>query len=138
MQIKEIMASLKEEEGYSQFAYHCSEGRLTIAHGRMIESGGIGISEEEADYLLQNDIKRSFAECQNFSWFDSLPDDKKMVLVELCFQLGYPTLCNFNRMLTGFSKRDWATAAVELLDSKYAREQCPARAKRLSQRLHGI
>ena len=138
MSVESILTSLKEEEGYSRFAYRCSEGRLTIAHGRMIEFGGIGISEEEADYLLRNDIKRSFAECQNFSWFDSLPDDKKMVLVELCFQLGYPTLCNFNRMLTALSKRDWATASTELLDSKYAREQCPSRAKRLSQRLHGL
>ena len=139
--IDEITATLMIEEGFRAHAYHDTAvpPRLSIGYGRNIDKdgGGLGITEEEAEVMLRNDIDRSVQECANWYWFDRQPDRVKRVLIELCFQLGYPSLSNFNRMLTAISNDNYSTAADELLDSKFAREQVPHRAKRLADRLRG-
>tara|TARA_Y100001938_G_C8028018_1_gene399068 strand:+ start:286 stop:714 length:429 start_codon:yes stop_codon:yes gene_type:complete len=138
--IDEITASLMIEEGFRAHAYHDTAvpPRLTIGFGRNIdrEGGGLGISEDEAELMLRNDIDRSVQECSKFYWFDRQPDRVKRVLIELCFQMGYPALSGFNRMLSALSADNYSTAADELLDSKFA-VQVPHRAKRLSDRLRG-
>ena len=138
--IDEITASLMIEEGFRAHAYYDTAvpPRLTIGFGRNIdrEGGGLGISEDEAEVMLRNDIDRSVQECANWYWFDRQPDRVKRVLIELCFQLGYPALSGFNRMLSALSADNYETAAAELLDSKFA-VQVPHRAKRLSDRLRG-
>ena len=138
--IDEITASLMIEEGFRAHAYYDTAvpPRLTIGFGRNIdrEGGGLGISEDEAELMLRNDIDRSVQECGNWYWVDRQPDRVKRVLIELCFQLGYPALSGFNRMLSALSADNYETAAAELLDSKFA-VQVPHRAKRLSDRLRG-
>ena len=135
--IDEIAEALKFEEGYRGHCYICTAGAHTVGYGRNIDAnGGIGISEDEADYLLENDIKRTIKECQRWTWFDELNPSRQSVLVQLCFQLGWPRLSNFNRMLTALSKQDYETAAAELLDSRFA-EQVPARANRLADQMRG-
>ena len=141
--IDEITATLMIEEGFRAHAYYDTAvpPRLSIGYGRNIDKdgGGLGITEEEAEVMLRNDIDRSVQECANWYWFDRQPDRVKRVLIELCFQLGYPALSGFNRMLSALSKEpsNYETAAAELLDSKFAREQVPHRAKRLADRLRG-
>lgn len=126
------------EEGFRAHVYQdtASPPRWTIGFGRNVdrEGGGLGISEEEAALMLCNDIARSAKECSKFYWFDRQPDRVKRVLIELCFQMGYPALSGFNRMLSALSADNYETAAAELLDSKFAR-QVPHRAKRLAARL---
>ena len=138
--IDEITASLMIEEGFRAHVYQdtASPPRWTIGFGRNVdgEGGGLGISEDEAELMLRNDIDRSVQECANWYWFDRQPDRIKRVLIELCFQLGYPALSGFNRMLSALSADNYETAAAELLDSKFA-VQVPHRAKRLSDRLRG-
>src|SRR6056300_1394169 len=51
-----IKEMLIKNEGLVCQPYHCSAGKLTIGVGRNLEANGI--SEEEAMYLLQNDIQR--------------------------------------------------------------------------------
>jgi len=135
--INEIADTLKIDEGFSKHCYTCTEGKHTIGFGRNIDAdGGLGISEEEAEFLLHNDIKRTIKECKNWDWFDRQPDRVKRVLVELVYNIGYPSASNFNLMLSALARDDLATASSELLDSKYAR-QVPFRAQRLSDRLRG-
>ncbi len=140
--VDEITASLIIEEGFRAHAYHDTAvpPRLSIGYGRNIdkEGGGLGITEEEAEVMLRNDIDRSVQECSKFYWFDRQPDRIKRVLIELCFQLGYPALSGFNRMLSALSAEpsNYETAADELLDSKFA-TQVPHRAKRLADRMRG-
>ena len=50
---------LKRHEGVRTHAYKCSANMITVAVGRNIdENGGLGLSMDEIDYLLDNDIKR--------------------------------------------------------------------------------
>jgi len=130
-----IVENLKIEEGFRARPYHCTAGILTIGFGRNLSNSGQGISEEEATVLLKNDVIRTIDEVrQRWPWFDDLNKSAREVLVELCFQLGAPRLSGFVKCLAALEAGDTATAAAELLDSKFAR-QVPARARRLSQRL---
>lgn len=129
----ELADMLKREEGFRSHAYEDHLGYATIGYGRCIEEDvGLGLSEDEASYLLMQDINRSISECENFDWFHDLDDARAMVVVALAFQMGWPRLNKFGKMLAAFSNEDYETAAAELLDSKFAR-QVPARAERLSE-----
>ena len=133
-----IVAELKQEEGFRSHAYQDSLGNWSVAFGRCIQKSiGLGISESEAVVLLENDVLRSIEEVRRaFSWFDTLSATRQSVLVQLCFQLGLPKLNSFKRMLAalGSENPDYDLAAVELLDSRYAR-QVPMRAERLADKL---
>lgn len=47
----------------------------------------------------------------------------------MMFQLGLTRFCGFKKMIDYAKAGNWKEAARELLDSKYAREDCPDRAK---------
>tara|TARA_R110002096_G_scaffold7862_1_gene33691 strand:- start:623 stop:1048 length:426 start_codon:yes stop_codon:yes gene_type:complete len=136
--VDNIVASLHREEGFRSHAYEDHLGYVTVGIGRCLEEGvGVGLSLEEAEYLLANDVHRCVAELSTaLPWASSLDSQRKEVLVELAFQMGLPNLMKFKRMLSAVEKGDFATAAKELLDSKYA-TQTPARAERYADRLRG-
>ncbi len=130
--INKLAHELKKEEGFRSHVYQDHLGYSTIGYGRCIEEGvGLGVTEEEATFLLMQDIDRSVAECENFEWFHDLDEPRAMVIVAMAFQMGWPRLNTFGNMLAAMSVGDYETAADELLDSKFAR-QVPERAQRLS------
>ena len=134
--IDQVMVSLREEEGWSNTAYKCSEGHWTLGYGRNVDPHtGIGISREEGEFMLRADVMRTIAELDSaFPQFGDLDQPRTAVLIELCFQLGLPTLRKFTNMLAALWAGDNDRAAEELLDSRYAR-QVPARADRYAERL---
>ena len=134
--IDEVTESLRQEEGWSQTVYQCSEGHWTLGYGRNVDPHtGIGISREEGELMLANDVRRTIEELENaFPQFGDLDQQRTAVLIELGFQLGTPTLRKFTNMLAGLWAGDNDRAADELLDSRYAR-QVPARARRYAERL---
>ena len=134
--IDEVTKSLRQEEGWSQTVYQCSEGHWTLGYGRNVDPHtGIGISREEGELMLANDVRRTIEELENaFPQFGDLDQQRTAVLIELGFQLGTPTLRKFTNMLGGLWAGDNDRAADELLDSRYAR-QVPARARRYAERL---
>ena len=130
--INQLAHMLKEEEGFRSHVYKDHLGYATIGYGRCIEEGiGLGLSEDEATYLLMQDIDRSVAECQTFDWFGDLNEPRAMVIVALAFQMGFPRLNQFKNMIAALADEDYEKASVELMDSKFAR-QVPARAERLA------
>ena len=50
-----VMEELKKEEGFRAKVYKCTAGKNTIGFGRNLDDNGI--TYEEAEYLLKNDIK---------------------------------------------------------------------------------
>ena len=137
--IAELSENLNRHEGYQRHSYVCPAGATSVGYGRNLDQakGGLGISEEEAEYLLANDIRRSIGECERFRWWTETPMPQRMVMIELVYQLGWGRLTGFNRMLSHMARGEagYSAAADELLDSHYARNQCPARAKELAERL---
>tara|TARA_R110000751_G_scaffold27801_8_gene73198 strand:- start:511 stop:936 length:426 start_codon:yes stop_codon:yes gene_type:complete len=119
---EEITETLKRHEGVRQYAYKCPAGYWTIGAGRNIdEKSGRGLSDDEIDYLLQNDINLSIEELvNNFPWFEELPKQVQGVLVNMHFNLGMPTLRKFRNMLDALERREYNRAADEMLDSNWA------------------
>lgn len=128
-----IAELIKQDEGFVEHAYQDHLGFLTIGFGRMVDARRGGrITPIEAEYLLNNDVNRIMGDLRlNFKWFETLSEARKAVLVSMIFQLGYNGFVKFKNTIELISKGQYADAALEMLQSKWA-AQTPARAKRLS------
>jgi len=136
--IDDLLEDLTLEEGYRAHCYTCSAGAHTVAIGRNIDqgAGGLGISKEEAEYLLRNDIDRCIEECERLDWFHSIGSKRQAAIIHLCFWIGFPRLKKFKKMAAALAAGDYDTAADELLDSKLARD-IPGRSERLAEVIRG-
>jgi len=129
---KELIDDLKEmlikNEGMELKVYRCTSGKLTCGVGRNIEENGISI--DEAELMLKNDMDGVFSDLdRNIPFWQSMPYNVRLVLADMCFNLGIKRLCKFTKMLEAMEERDFELAGEELLDSTYA-VQVKGRAKR--------
>lgn len=121
-----LTEQLKRHEGAvknngSHFPYKCPADKLTIGYGRNIEERGI--SEDEAEYLLNNDIKLSEGELSKaFPWFSNLTAERQAVLINMHFNMGLTRLKGFIKALPAIERGDYKTAAAEMLDSRWAKQ----------------
>jgi lysozyme len=128
-----LTEQLRRDEGEVPHAYQDSLGYWTIGVGRLIdERRGGGLSPDEIDYLLDNDIKAKTHEVlQALPWAAKLSEPRRAVLVNMAFQMGTKGLLAFHRTLGSIEDGQYGEAAVEMLDSTWAK-QTPARAMRLA------
>lgn len=127
--IETVASDLKEDEGLRLNPYKCPAGKITIGYGRNIEDNGI--TEDEAELLLVNDIKSAYRDLiANFCWFESIPSKKQEVILNMCFNLGINRLMRFKRMVACLEKNDYMGAAKEMKDSRWYNQVGP-RARRL-------
>ena len=114
----EVKQMLVRHEGIRIFPYKCSENYLTISCGRNLETNGI--SEEEAMYLLDNDIKRVKEELNmNFGAWRTMPEKARMVCIDMTFQMGITGFMKFKKTRQLMELGMWLEASEEILDSKY-------------------
>lgn len=119
-----------KNENNKHVPYRCSTKKLTLGYGRLIDPDirGAGITDDEAMYLLQNDIKNIISELsKNFSWWQDTPIEVQEGLIYMGFQLGVPTVKKFKKMLLHLENKEYFDAGEECLDSKWYR-QTPKRA----------
>ncbi len=128
---KELVNLLKKHEGIRLKPYKDSVGKVTLGIGRNIES--MGITAEEAEFLLQNDIQRCYDEAVvNFKWFDELDETRQDVILSMIFNLGLPSFLGFKKMIQAIENKDFESASKEMLDSKWS-SQVGKRAYELSE-----
>ena len=119
--MEDLKEQLVRHEGLRLTVYDCPAGYKTIGVGRNLE--GKGITEEEALYLLENDINYFTDQLRdNLDWFDDIPEEKQQILVNMAFNLGVAGLMNFKNMLSAVEEGRWADASTEMLDSKWAKQ----------------
>lgn len=133
MNLQKLTADLKRDEGYVRHAYEDSEGFLTLGIGRLIDKRrGGGISEAEAEHLLGNDIEAVFVDLdRSLPWWREMSEPRQRALSNMCFNLGLSRLLGFRNMLAALEAGDFAGAATEALDSRWAR-QVGDRAQRIA------
>lgn len=131
--IDAIIYRLKEEEGFEASAYRDHLGYLTIGFGTCVDHRkNCGITEREATLLLENRVTLILRELdRRIPWWRGLKPGAADALAQLAYQIGVAGALNFKRMIKAAEKADLQTMAAELMDSKLAREQTPARAERL-------
>lgn len=112
---------LVQHESFRQFPYTDTTGNLSIGIGRNLSDRGI--SSTEALQLLDDDIFYFSSKLSNLvPFFDKLDDNRKIVLVNMCFNLGVNGFLGFKEMLAACKSREWETASKEILDSKAAHQ----------------
>lgn len=143
---------LKNDEGFQPFPYKCTAGKWTIGYGRNIDDSplkpseleelGIPIntnplelelSKEQADKLLRMDIKK-YIHAVNTSFPDIIPTldiPRRWVLYNMAFNVGMSKLRKFLKFLSALIQGNYTKAAMEMLDSSWAK-QVPNRANRLA------
>ena len=121
---EKLLEMLKRHEGVEHHIYRCSAGFWTLGAGRNVDpQGGLGLSDDEVDYLLQNDIERVIKELSaEYRWFNSLDDVRKDAMIDISFNLGATRLRGFKRALAAMEVADYKMAAKEFLDSKWSRD----------------
>ena len=121
---------LQSDEGLRLKPYHCTAGKLTIGYGRNLEDRGI--TEAEAEYLLENDVSEIYEDlAEIYDFFTHLSPMRKAVLIDMAYNLGLGGLNKFQNMIKAIDDGDYSTAASEMLDSRWA-SQVGDRAERLA------
>lgn len=128
--VMNVVELLKQHEGYSRSVYRCSSNRQTIGYGRNLDD--VGISREEAEWLLKRDIDNAVAFLRNEPYWLDLNEVRQAVLIDMSVNLGWPRFSAFKKMRSALILANYKLAAAEMLDSRWA-EQVKNRAKRLSE-----
>jgi lysozyme len=130
MNTQRVIEQLKRHEGLRLYVYDDATGREirkgsrvqghpTIGVGRLLTSAR-GLSTIEIEMLLENDIEVVVDELnRNVPWWNELNESRQAVMVNLCFNLGWPRLSLFENMLDAAEKGNWDRASDELMDSKW-------------------
>jgi lysozyme len=116
-----LMQQLKRHEGVKYDLYLCTAGKQTIGVGRNLDD--VGITDDEAMYLLGNDIKRVGEELEaRVSILPELSENRKIVLMNMTFNLGINRLLKFKNFFAALEDKDYQKAADEMLDSIWAKQ----------------
>lgn len=127
-----LMSRLKDEEGLRLQVYDDATGAYirpgsgvtgnpTIGIGTNIGVGA-GITEAEAEYLLRNRLQTAAADAATLPGFSSLDDVRRLVLVDMVFNMGAPTMRKFIGMLAAIQAHNYEGAAADMLDSLWAKQ----------------
>lgn len=156
MDIKSLMDEIAHHEGKVLHCYECSEGYKTIGVGhKILESdpedallvfgaydAGIPtlqtITEERCQELFEQDVQSAIDGCKRiYKNWASFPEEFQRILVNMCFQLGAGGLGKFKNMNTAAEGLSYRKVAIEMEDSRWAR-QTPHRMAELQSRVLAI
>jgi lysozyme len=99
--------------------YKCASGFLSLGVGRNLDANGI--SEEEALYLLNNDIEAVIDKLdKHWKVWRSFPIAAQYVCIDLVFNMGINAWMSFRKTRAYMELGQWEEASKELLNSKYA------------------
>ncbi|WP_405418687.1 glycoside hydrolase family protein [Marinobacter flavimaris] len=125
-----LRSQLERHEGLRLKPYHDTVGKLTIGYGRNLED--VGISRDEAEFMLDNDIDQVERQLETVDEYRDLDAVRQAVIANMAFNLGFAGLMGFKNMWAAIGRRDWESASEEMLNSKWAR-QVGVRAVELSE-----
>ncbi len=118
-----LIEQLKRHEGVSAYCYKDINNLEHIGVGRNISKTGMGLSMEEIEYLLSNDILRCIKELSaEYQWFGSLDEVRQEAIINIFFNLGATKYRGFKKANAAMEAADYKLAATEFLDSRWARQ----------------
>jgi lysozyme len=115
-----LKSTLMRHEGLRLKLYNDSLGVPTIGCGRNLRDRGI--TESEAHYLLDNDIRRVKAECVSLKLMQTLNAARKDVIHNMVFNLGLTGFMKFKRTIAAIESGDYEAAAKHMLQSAWAKQ----------------
>ena len=120
--MNKLIEMIKHHEGVRHKPYYdtATPPKLTIGVGRNLDDNGL--SDDEIDYLLANDLKRCQAEAETYPWFADLNEPRQACIIGLLFNLGKPRWDKFVKAQARLAEGAYAECAAELLDSRWAKQ----------------
>ena len=136
MNIDLLKLELTRDEGVRLRPYKDTVGKLTLGIGRNLDD--VGISADEADFMLSNDLNERVLPGlrKSLPWYSTLNESRQRVLANMAFNLGIDGLLKFRNMLAACQAGDYNLAANEMLNSTWAK-QVGDRAQRLADMMRG-
>ena len=132
----DLIESIKKHEGYVGIVYKDSLGIDTIGYGFAIKD--LELDKDICDIILERKLKDLESRVKlKFGWYPFMPKTIQNVVMEMCYQLGVTGLSKFVKTITYLKDKDFKSASVEMLDSKWAK-QTPNRAKEMSEIVGGV
>jgi lysozyme len=129
----DIYEMLRRDEGVRLKPYVDTAGKITIGVGRNLTD--VGISNDESNILLQNDISKTRAGLiQYLPVFSTMDPIRQAVPMNMAFNLGVGGFLEFHNMIAFLQAGNWDSAAAEMLNSRWASE-VGVRATRLAEQL---
>ena len=129
----DIQEQLLRDEGEILHPYRDHLGYLTIGIGHNLDAKEI--SHLAAMTILNDDIcDVKIGLMGKWPWMRDLSPARLGAMINLAFNMGTGGLGGFKKLLKAAESGDWAAAAKELLDSKYA-TQVGERAQRVARQL---
>lgn len=131
-----LLEQLKVHEGFREHVYKCTAGHDTVGYGYNIEANPLHLSNYEIVEIRKNGIKQANAETilkicvaqteteleGRLPWFGGLDDVRRDTLVNMAFNLGVKGLLKFKNTLAHIEKGEFEKAALEMLESAWAKQ----------------
>ena len=137
MDMDRLLQSVKKHEGYRNKVYLDTLGKRTVGVGHLcVEDFWEDDKEYDEEFLmniLKDDLKNAIEGAERLLKDCPVLDDlAKEIIIEMVFQLGETGVSKFKNMLKALEEGpDYQTAAIEMLDSRWAK-QTPNRAQNMS------
>lgn len=104
-------------KGPELFPYYDTAEKLTIGYGRNLSDRGI--SEEEAELMLDNDISSAIADAESLPYWDRLNAVRQLVVTDMIYNLGLSKFRKFVKLNAALTIGDYSLAAHEMVDSEW-------------------
>jgi lysozyme len=145
----ETVQVLKRDEGFRGYPYDDADGRrvggrtgkrhidgnLTIGYGWNLET--TPLPQDVAELLLERQVRAIRDAFQSYEWYRSLSPVRKTVIECMAYQMGVEGVLKFKKTIERIVSAQrfirqgaWKEVAEEMLRSKWAIEDSPARARR--------
>jgi lysozyme len=144
--IEQLRETLKVDEGVKYEIYKDHLGYPTFGIGHLIvesdeeygQSVGTGVHLDRVNEAFDEDVAVMVDEAKKlFPDLEDLPEEAQQVIVNMTFNMGRPRLSKFKKFIAGVNAGDWEKAAVEMMDSRWAK-QVGSRAERLRDRIRAL
>ena len=143
MNLEAMKEEIKQEEGYSNKVYLDHLGYGTIGYGHLVKPldnfvEGKVYDHKELEKIFEYDFQISYQDGMSLTKDIDIPDEAKEIVIHMCFQMGKPKVSKFKKMFEALGKKDYDSAANEMLDSLWAKKHTPARAERLAKKMREL
>lgn len=130
----QLLNQIKRHEGFSEHAYRCPAGKLTIGYGYNLDANPLklssveikhaaieGMREHEAERLLNLMVGRCIDQLDTaIPWIVNLGNARESVLINMAYNMGLVGLMKFTKTLALIKSGDYPKAADEMLKSAWA------------------
>lgn len=139
MDMTTLMGWIEHWEGRRNQTYLDTAGHPTVGIGFNLDAAGaqaaieaVGLDYDEVragtqlltdaqvDALFQQSVNAAIAGARRvLQNFDTIPDDKQIVVVDMIFNLGVAGFAGFRHTIQAIKDQDWTTAAQQMQQSRW-------------------